>query len=33
MRAYLQEQEISTVEQGKGKKNGGTNAELGFTPQ
>jgi hypothetical protein len=31
MRAYLQEQQISRIEQGKGKKNGGANAELCFT--
>jgi hypothetical protein len=31
MRAYLQKQQIPRVEQGKEKKNGGANAELGFT--
>ena len=31
MRAYLQEQQISRVEQRKDKKYGGANAELGFT--
>jgi hypothetical protein len=32
MRLYLQEQQISRAKQGKGKKNGGANAELSFTP-